>query len=191
MYKRQYQKLPFGSGDYPDKYLFLEQNMYFEAFLTSVYQQDGVETIHIPHLNRRAVVIVVVHRHYIVQLLTNLWFTKPVPIYTYARTAVPVCRDSQINVVGGKNRQNIFAFWFPSSYCPVLWPLTCMGVWPAPSRKTSLRTWETVVADHRYSKTYILRSMVCTYIMYDPEVYIEFRQGILDPLLVYHKVFWL
>ena len=53
--------------------------------------------------------------------------------YMYARTAVPVCRDSQINVVGGENRQNIFAFWFPSSYCPVLWPRVCMGMWPASS----------------------------------------------------------
>ena len=78
----------------------------------------------------------------------------------YARTAVPV--DSKTNVVGGKSRQKVFAFWFPSSYCPILWPRICMGVWPAPSRKTSLRRWETVVADHRYTKTYILS--VCTYI---------------------------
>ena len=69
----------------------------------------------------------------------------------YARTAVPVCRDSQINVVGGENRQNIFAFWFPSSYCPVLWPRVCMGVWPA-------------LADHRYSKTYQVYTSKYVYI---------------------------
>ena len=84
----------------------------------------------------------------------------------YARTAVPVCRDSQINVVGGKSRRKVFAFWFPSSYYPVLWPRICMGVRPAPSRKTSLRKWETVVADQPYSKTYILRSK------YIPGIYV-------------------
>ena len=81
------------------------------------------------------------------------------------------------------------------------------GSWPHPHTYTwpengaAVTAWKqksknilsTFAADYIYLTLYIqAQQYVRTYIyICDPKVYIDFRQGILDPLLVCCKVFWL
>ena len=141
--------------------------MYFEAFLSPVDQQDVAQTIHIaawhiPYLNRRAVVIVVVHRHY----NYNFWLSKPVPVYTeyictHVLVCLSVCRDGHINVLGGKRIRKVFAFWFLSSYCPVLWPrIYLWGCGQLPlARRVSIERKTVSQITGNLKRMYILRRM--------------------------------